>query len=177
MKNLLQLAITAGVLVLAGQANAGSFNLSFTGDDGTVVAGQVDTILVDGNYELSGGTVDLVPGAGNPNDFTAGTYSALVFNPLFPDEILSSSGYFIYDNELLYGQNPFVSNGGLLFTDGGLELNLFSDGPSVYQIYESNGANVYADPDLSAVPDGGTTAGLFGGALAGLLALRRKLFA
>jgi len=177
MKNLFKLTIVAGTLVVAAQANAESFNLSFTGDDGTTVNGQVDAVLKNGTYELSGGSVNLVPGGDNPNDFTAGIYSAQVFNPIFPAEILSPSGYFIYDNEILYGQNPFVSNGGLLFMDGSLELNLFSDGPSVYQIYENNGANVYADPNINKTPDGAPTAGLLGGALAGLLALRRKLFA
>jgi hypothetical protein len=167
----------AGTLALAVRANADSFNLLFTGTDGTVVSGEVSASLVNGTYELSGGTVTLDPGLGNRSGFTAGTYSALVSNPIFPAEILSPSGYFIYDNALLYGQDPFVSNGGLLFRDGSLELNLFSDGPGIYQIYESNGANVYADPDDQKVPDGGPTAGLLGGALAGLVALRRKLFA
>jgi hypothetical protein len=47
----------------------------------------------------------------------AGTLS-LTPNPNSPRNAFSSSGYFIYDNQLFPGSDPAIDNGGLLFANG-----------------------------------------------------------
>ena len=46
-------------------------------------------------------------------------------------------------------QNPLITNGGLLFTSGGYEVNIFSTGPSLYTYYDNSGYNTPVSFSLS----------------------------
>ena len=71
--------------------------------------------------------------------------------------MLSPSGYFIYDNQLLPRQDPLITNGGLLFNSSGYEVNIFSNGPSSYTYYDNSGYNTPVSFSLSeAVPEPST---------------------
>lgn len=149
--------------MLAVQARASLFNITFTSNDGTTLA--VASITADplggGAFEATGGSI-AVSGVLTP--FMIGNYG-LVPNPNYPTStgaLVSQSGYFIYDDLVQSGQNPFLSNAGLLFQGPGnqtLELNLFSNGPSfpvpngTYQLYDNRGVNLFGDATISAVPE------------------------
>ena len=54
-------------------------------------------------------------------------------------------------------QNPLITNGGLLFTSGGYEVNIFSTGPGSYTYYDNSGYNTPVSFSLSAaVPEPST---------------------
>lgn len=153
-------------LVMAVQARATLFDITFTSNDGLISGSGILNGQSEGGglYEAIGGSsfnIAVSPEA-LAYGFIPGEYSIYV-NPNSPSASYSPSGYFIYDNQVLNGQNPFITNPGLLFTGPNgalttLELNLFSNGPSspipngTYQLYENDGANVYGDANLSLVP-------------------------
>jgi len=148
----------AAALVIAAQARASLFEITFTSNDGnTVVSASVDgTLEGAGVYAATDGTI-IIP-VGTP--FTAGTYN-LIPNPSAPNAVISPDGYFIYDDLVRSGRNPFLTNPGLLFGSGDneIEINLFSNGASspvpngTYQLYENSGANVYGNATISPVPE------------------------
>lgn len=104
-----------------------------------------------------------------------GTYS-LYTDPSAPSEISSPSGFFLFDDLLLPSQNPLITNGGLLFTKGGFEINIFSNGADAYQFYDNTGYNnvgtvfTLTDP----VPEPSALV-LFSIGFTGLWFIRRKL--
>src|SRR3974377_2084835 len=63
--------------------------------------------------------------------FTAGPYTGNTY-PLSPGA--GSDSYFYWDNQVFPGSNPFLDIGGLLFSGGGLEFNLWSTGPGSYTL-------------------------------------------
>jgi hypothetical protein len=107
------------------------------------------------------------------NAFGAGPEVITFFpNPSYPAEILSPSGFFIFDDAFLPGQNPLVTNGGLLFLASGLEWNIFSNGPSAYVLYNNAGQNESGNFSATPLP---AAVVLFGSVLAGAgLLLRRR---
>jgi len=104
-----------------------------------------------GAYLASAGTLDLTaPSA----DGIAGTYT-LVANPGAPNAQYSATGLFIYDDLVMPGSSPVVTNPGLLAVGGpansfvpegkGTELNFFSEGPNTYDLYTgANGSYPYS---------------------------------
>ena len=152
----LQLAMLVSASFVAAQARADLFDITFLSNDGSTIANAVvsGTPIGGGVYEATGGSIQIT---GNPA-FSQLPYS-LIPNPNAPSASYSPSGYFIYDNNVLTGQNPFLSNSGLLFGDGYVEINLFSNGASqpvpdgTYQLYQNNGANRFGDATISAVPE------------------------
>ena len=80
-------------------------------------------------------------------------------NPSPPGQQYSPSGLFIYDDQLLPGQNPLILNGGLLFTSGSTEVNIFSE-PGTYRYYEGVAGGYpydsYGSFTLTAVPEPAT---------------------
>jgi hypothetical protein len=160
----IQIAIIAVALVIAVQARASLFDITFTSNDGgTVGSGWVSgTPNGSGVFTATGGSFEIT---GNPA-FSPLAYS-LIANPNAPNQATSPLGYFYYDNQVLTGQNPFLSNNGLLFggSGDGIEINLFSNGPSspipggTYQLYQNNGANganLFGEATLTAVPEAST---------------------
>jgi len=164
-----------GVLAFVGtQTQAAMFDITFTSNQGTLDGvGQINGVAVGpgapGVYEaiVAGSFFDVFA---TVDGFAPGIYS-LIPNPNAPNSSYSPSGYFIYDNLVANGGNPFITNPGLLFSGPGvnsLELNLFSNGASspvpngTYQLYDNRGVNVYGEATISAVPE---TSTIFAGAL------------
>jgi hypothetical protein len=157
MKTKLTLAIMASVLLVAAQARASLFDITFTSNDGSTVGSGWVTGTPEGGgvYAATGGAFQITGGA-----FSQSSYS-LIPNPSAPNASYSPLGSFMYDNQVLTGQNPFLSNSGLLFGDETvpIEINLFSNGPSspvpagTYQLYQNNGVNLYGNATLTAVPE------------------------
>jgi hypothetical protein len=123
------------------------FDFSFSGG-GINGSGTLDaTANGDGTFTAFSGTATVT---GAPNGESTLTLYA---NPSAPGEVLSPSGYFIYDSQLLPGQNPLITNGGLLFTSSGYEVNIFSNGPGSYTYYDNSGYNTPVSFSLSeAIP-------------------------
>jgi hypothetical protein len=86
---------------------------------------------------------------------------------------LSPSAYFYFDNVLFPDADPVVDHAGLLFDIGGVEFNVYSNGPDEYIEYQNTGANVAVAFDPSLVPEPAAIV-LFGTALAGFVFLRRR---
>jgi hypothetical protein len=159
--------------VLSGADPAFYFTFSIGGvtGSGTLFA----TSNGDGTYTAISGT------ATETGANSQGTMAlSLIANPTPTGEVVSQSGFFLYDDQLLPGQNPLITNGGLLFRSAnGNEVNIYSNGASSYQYYENNGYNtVGSNFTLTAVPEPATF--VMGGTalLAGLgytLIRRRKV--
>lgn len=133
------------------------YDFTFVSNDLSVTAvGVLDaTPCTAGMCAYSG--IITVAASGNSQD--VGT-SPLFANPSAPSASYSPSGYFIYDDTLQPGANPSITNDGLLFiTAGGLEINIFSNGPSSpvpngsYQFYDNAGYNILGNFTLTEVPE------------------------
>jgi hypothetical protein len=127
----LQIAIMAAALVMAVQAHASFFDITFTGsgtDEGNIGNGVVTdgngsltaTANGGGTYTVIAGTFDVTAGPGLLGDYS------LVANPNAPgtSQINVPGGYFVYDDQLSYPATPYVTdvngnNGGLLFYSSG----------------------------------------------------------
>ena len=82
--------------------------------------------------------------------FTMTRRFLLIPNSSCSGSVYSPSGCFIYDDHLLIGQDPLISNPGLLFnTSSGLELNNYSNGPGSYTTYISHGLNAASNFPLT----------------------------
>ena len=122
--------------------------------------------------------------AARPSSGVESGSGGLIPNPTPPGEVLSPSGFFLYDDQLLPGQNPLITNGGLLFSINGVEVNIFSNGPGpgTYEFYENNGFNILGNFSLTpaSVPEPSSLIlGSFG-IMAGLVTAfvrRRKILA
>lgn len=149
------------------------FAYTFTSIDGSVsVSGLLDAYsLGGGTYSASTGTVDILLAGASGLTAPTGTLYA---NPTPATYVTSPSGYFYYDDQLLPGSNPLITNPGLLFYVGGTELNIFSNGPgpNTYQFYTNTGYNVFGNFSIQAVPEP-FTVGL-GLAAVGLAVKRRR---
>jgi len=116
-----------------------------------------------GAYLATAGTLNLTaPSA----DGIAGNYS-LVPNSGAPNAQSSPTGLFIYDDLVMPGANPVITNPGLLAFGGpgtgavpegqGSEINLFSDGANTYDLYTGvNGSYPYSY--VFTTPGGSVTA-------------------
>ena len=107
------------------------------------------TDIGNGQYFATAGSLTVTGGR------DVGTY------PLFPGgpAVTSSpSGFFIFNNVLYPSVDPGVDVDGLLFLGSGLEINIFSNGPSNYQFYDNSGYNNVGQPfALNIAPGGGQT--------------------
>ncbi len=165
MKNL-KLSAIAAALVVAAQAHATLFNITYTStspDDNTYASGSITANYLGGGvYQATSGTFDVSSAS---DGLSIGDYTLLVpgGSPTPPNYGTSPSGLFYFDNGV-YDGNPFLSNPGLLFTgpgEGTLELNLFSIGASEYQLYDDNGSPYdyntgYATITPAPVPEAST---------------------
>ncbi len=165
MKSLKLLAIAAA-LVMAAQAHATLFNITYASSDGsTTASGDITaTDLGGGVYQATAATFDVITAG---DGLSIGNYTLLVpgGSPTPPNYGTSPSGYFYYDNGVYPANNPFLSNPGLLFTGPSpsdtLELNLYGNGSgegAYYQLYDDTGANNtgYAILTPAPVPEAST---------------------
>ena len=148
-------AAFAAALALGGFASAASattFVYDFSSNDGTENATGRLTATANGNgtFTAISGTID----ASGPLASGTGT---LTSNASAPAASYSPSGAFTYDDQLLPGQNPLITNPGLLFKIGGTEVNIFSNGPGpgTYSLDTWAGGYGYQTGNftLSAVPE------------------------
>lgn len=176
----LQSIIAVAALVMAIQAHATPYTITFTGG-GSSASGEIDVV---GGLAVSG-YLDVLTGA-NTGVYDLVGGAAGVFK-------LSDGTYLSYDNVVNVGSDPFIDDTGLAFADGPAQtagtigFNLWSNGPGSYTVfgdppwgspYTSGTATLTVatdNPNGSPVPDGGMTVSLLGGALIGLQTLRRKL--
>jgi hypothetical protein len=136
----------AMALAITPAAMADTFYFTYSSNDGSTGAFDITALAatqVSGEWVATGGTgyfdgLGLLPFS----DLT------LIPNPNAPNEATSPYGAFYFDNVLLPGQNPLITNGGLLFEftsgpDKGDYLNIFSNGagPGTYEadIYRNGG--------------------------------------
>jgi len=140
-------ALALGCFAASG-ASATTFLYSYTSNDGTESAnGSLNAHLVSpGEYEATSGTISTF----GPIESGTGT---LIPNTNPPNTSTSPSGFFFYDDLELPGQNPLITNPGLLFDIAGAEVNIFSNGPgpTTYQFYVNNGANDLGNFAMTAV--------------------------
>jgi len=141
------------------------FTWTFTSANGLVTASGFDlmskTVYVSSDPDYGSGYIATsgtatVTGSG-PDD---GSYSLHQLGAIVPNTAnwsTSDSGYFYYDNQIYLSSPPGSANqltlGGLLFTQGGKEINIYSNGPSAgpdpYTLYENNGYNINGTFTLS----------------------------
>ena len=155
----IRLILLPAALLAAIQVQAALFDITFTSNDRTTVAAAqvtADYLGNDNGYEATSGNIEIY---GSASPFTLGNY-ALVPNPNYPGStaaLISQSGYFIYDDQVQAGANPFLTNPGLLFQGPNgqrIELNLFSNGASqpvpngTYQLYDNSGVNLYGNATI-----------------------------
>ena len=172
--------VAAGALAFSflagGAARAAVFHYSYTSNDGTQTA--VGTLHAT---EVSPGQFDATSGTIRAFGTLESGKGLIISNPGVTTAELSPSGYFIYDDQLLPGQNPHITNPGLLFDIGGKEVNIFSNGPDpgTTQLYVNNGKNDFGSFLMAQVPEPSMWAmmmiGFFG--IGAMLRSRRKISA
>jgi hypothetical protein len=148
----------AAFAVGAGVVFADTIDINYTspvdigGDGSSGVAVLTATNEGGGEWYATAGTLVL---SGGTNPYENITFT-LFSNPNgSPTNAYSPSGYFIYDNAVFPATNPPVDNSGLLFTGGGLEVNIFSNSNT---FYVNSGYNVpivftVAAPAAAPVPE------------------------
>ena len=136
------------------------------------------TVLVSGS-EVSPGIFDITSGT----DVVTGGSSltgifSVVPNPSFPSPSLSAGGRFSYDDALFPSSTTPVDHYGLLFGNSSGEINLYSNaGEFLAGNSVTSGADdiVVTLSQVSAVPEPGSLAVLGFGAIAVLVAVRRRV--
>jgi hypothetical protein len=132
-----RLIALALVLAWPTPASAADPTFTFTATDaasGTFSYGVLEAQANgDGTYTATGGYLVVISGP------DVGTYD-LFPNPNPPHPASSPSGAFIFDNVLYPGQDPTLDVFGLLFTGGGLEINIWGTGPGTYSYFSFNGS-------------------------------------
>jgi hypothetical protein len=125
------------------------------------------TYLGNGGHQASGTLTAIDNGNGS---FTAiagtGQYDGfaitLIQNPTPPTQVISPSGFFLYDDLVFPGQNPLMTIGGLLFSihDGSAtELNIWGNGPypaNLYTAYLNNNVNDNGRMTMLLIPEPST---------------------
>lgn len=116
--------------------------------------GSLDTTdIFNGEFLATAGTLTVTGGG------AVGSY------PLYPGgpaQTTSPAGAFLYNNVLYPSIAPLIDNNGPLFIGSGLEVNIWSDAPDVYE-FDDHTSSGYSDDatgepfTLSAAPGGGQT--------------------
>jgi hypothetical protein len=139
----IQLAIMAVALVIAVQARASLYDITYT--DGV---------------NIGHGVIDVAGGSATSGSFTvtAGVEIGTTWT-LSPGA--GSGGGFQWDNLVFPASDPFLTSNGLLFKIGSDELNLWGNGPGNYSLWASNGGGYTLSSDggvatITAVPEAST---------------------
>jgi len=158
---------------LAGRATEISLLFSYQDPNGTVSGDFTLTATAvsgdPGSYLASAGSLSLLaPVADN----IAGNYTLVPNYSGGTNAVYSETGMFIYDDQVMPGTDPVVTNPGLLAFGGpgngsvpegkGSELNFFSSGANTYDLYtSSNGSYPYSY--VFTTPQGSVSAQVIGG--------------
>jgi hypothetical protein len=168
VKKLSVAAVAVGALTLGmSQAMADQiFDFTFSGP----TASGFGTLHTTDNGD---GSFTAISGSGTETVGTTTDTLTLIFNSAGTARNSSPSTVFNFDNQLFPSANPFISNGGLLFSSSTQEVNLFSNGPGSYQFGQQNRFNEATTFTLTAVPEP-TTFALLSLGLLGFAVSRRK---
>jgi hypothetical protein len=132
----IQLAIMAAAMVIAVQARASLYDITFTGG-GSTANGQIDVV----SGLATSGFLTITAGP------QMGTYALL---PGGPGVTTSPLGNFNTDSQVFTAAPTFfLDSWGLLFTDGTVEINMWGNSPGNYSLWG-------APPQWSPQVDGGT---------------------
>jgi len=138
---------------ILGTSTAPHMDLNFSAN--ATAAGSLSVTFSDDGFNYTGSLVDVFGG-------TAGN------NSLVTDTVLKNGGAFI-------NQGPF-GTGGFTATTSAFVTLVPADVLSLRVNITTTGAGVSSgDKDVHSAPDNGLTVSLLGGAMVGLIALRRKL--
>jgi PEP-CTERM motif len=143
------LALCLLPLVSAARANTILYSFSYISNDLQHHANGDLTATDNGD-----GTYTAISGSGFYDSFAI----TLIPNPIAPTAAYSPTGYFYYDDLIIPGQNPVITNPGLLFSirdNGSTELNIYTVG-LVYVEYLNNGSNGNGSFETAAVPEPAT---------------------
>jgi len=134
-------AVLTALFAFTSVSHAALYVITFT-DPGAnnVGSGQIDVeggLAVSGSFDVTAGAAIgdwiLAPGSG-------------------------SDGSFQWDNAVNPASDPFLTSGGLLFTSGGNEINLWGNSPGSYSFYGNVGGNYNPQVDfgvatINAIPE------------------------
>lgn len=163
----------AAMLFLVGPAKADQiFFFSFAGAtvSGSGMLNATDN--GDGSFTAVSGSGTQTVGVAAPDTLT------LIFNPNGTTISFSPGGFF-FDNQLFPGNDPLISDAGLLFSSSTQEVNLFSNIGGGYQFAQQDGfaeaiTFLLSDsPPVQTVPEP-TSMVLFGIGLLAFAAFRRR---
>jgi hypothetical protein len=164
------LALPATFCSASNQAYLFTFNIG--GNQGNALLSSTEP--GGGQFWTVSGTLGVTAGA------DTGTYSLTAGGP---SSFFSPNGAFIANNVLYPSSDPDLDSNGLLFGGGGLEINIWGNGPGNYSFYSWDGSSIdvaASGPStvgLQAVPEPASLS-LLGSGLIGLAGvLRRKPFA
>jgi hypothetical protein len=129
------------------------FDFTFTIGPTTGYGSLNTTDIGNGKFLASAGTLTVTGG---------GDVGAYPLHPGGPAQTASPSGKFLYDNVLYPSIDPSINNNGPLFIGNGLEINIWSNAPDVYEFDEWNGTGYTNDATggpftLNVAPGGGQT--------------------
>ena len=144
--NLVVLALAVGLTCGTG-ALADTFSFTYVSGGVTASGTLTGTSIGGGVYDITSGTVTLtgapISGSGslvlNPN--APGTYNAYV----------GGGTILTYDNLLFQGSNPPIDSNGLLFDIGGIDVNIWGNGPGSFTLFEGN--YIFSDSGSLTVPE------------------------
>jgi hypothetical protein len=169
-KNIIFALAALSAAPLAARATDLSLDFSFDDSNGLVTGDFSLTATAvagdPGTYLATAGTLDITAPAA---DGIAGDYQ-LIQNPVAPNATGSPTGLFIYDDLVMPGSNPVVTNPGLLAFGGpglgnvpegkGTELNFFSSGANTYNLYTGANGN-YPYSAVFTTPQGSVSVKVF----------------
>jgi hypothetical protein len=145
----IQIAIIAVALVIAVQARASLFDITFSDNDGANVGNGVLTATDNGNgtWNVTAATFQMTAGT------LVGSYT-LVPNPNAPNPNVLDG--FVYDNQASYPAIPYLDTNGLLFS-GPAVINLWGNSPTDYELFSyTPSVDTHGIVTLTPVPEAST---------------------